>query len=445
MTVAQRQGRRVPYDPGVILRINVPVFLSFMCLAALAVEPLFTSKAALAFLIFGAMLMLHRTKTSLIALNNYWYLMIMPVFCLLTIFWSQYPSISARQGFQLILTLAIGIVIAARITPRSLFFILFGCNMIVLAFCLVFGARPSGGAWQGIFASKNEFASMIALVFMFALALIYEKRMKLWLKILALGLMALCPLLLLKAQSAGVILGLVPPVMLMVLFHLTRSWKPMQRIIMLTFATWGAIVAGLAIAPYISDIFSSILIYFGKDPTLTGRTELWAVAYDNIRERPLLGLGYRAYWVEGNAEAEALWHQFGITQKMGFHFHNLYISNAVEIGIIGVAIQTAIIFGAFIGAIFKLIKSATTENMFFVMFMLFIIYRSFGEVQLFYSFSNLSILVYAIFIYSFRKERTEARPSSRSGRRRRSSAHGSSTPSPAPSADAPGSAPEATA
>jgi exopolysaccharide production protein ExoQ len=427
------KGRRVPYDPGVILRFNIPIILTCLCLASLMLEPLFTSRAALAFLVFGALLMLHRTKISLVTLNRHWYLLILPVYCLLSIFWSQYPAVTARQGFQLALTLIIAIVIAARVAPRNLFFILFVCNLMVLALCLIFGSRPGTGAWQGIFASKNAFATVIAMVFLFSLALIYEKRVKLTLKIVALGIMAVCPFLLLKAQSAGVIMGLVPPVMMMVLFQLTRSWKPIQRITILTFATWAAIVAGLALAPHFSDMFASVLRYFGKDPTLTGRTELWDIAFSHIRDHPMLGIGYRAYWVIGNPDAEALWLKFGVKSGGGFHFHNLYISNAVEIGIIGVAIQTVILFGTFIAALYKLIIAPTTEKMFFVMFMLFILYRSFGEVQVFFGFSDVSMLVYAICVYSLKKEDTERRPSSRAARRRlRPGPKPATAPPPAP-------------
>jgi exopolysaccharide production protein ExoQ len=90
----------------------------------------------------------------------------------------------------------------------------------------------------------------------------------------------------------------------------------------------------------------------------------------------------------------------------------------VEIGIIGVAIQSVILLGTFIAAIYKLIIAPTTEKMFFVMFMLFILYRSFGEVQVFFGFSDVSMLVYAICVYSLKKEESERRPSTRYVRKR---------------------------
>ena len=83
----------------------------------------------------------------------------------------------------------------------------------------------------------------------------------------------------------------------------------------------------------------------GKDVTLTGRTDLWAVAFQEIAERPVLGTGFQAFWVQGNPLAEELWAMFGIDSRSGFHFHNTLLSNAVEIGIVGVALQAVVFFG----------------------------------------------------------------------------------------------------
>ena len=40
----------------------------------------------------------------------------------------------------------------------------------------------------------------------------------------------------------------------------------------------------------------SFLEMLGKDPTLTGRTELWTYVLADIAQRPLLGWGYSAFW-----------------------------------------------------------------------------------------------------------------------------------------------------
>ena len=89
-----------------------------------------------------------------------------------------------------------------------------------------------------------------------------------------------------------------------------------------------------------------------RNLSLTGRTDLWKIALQEIAARPILGAGFQAVWVPGNPLAEALWQEFGIETRTGFHFHNAYLSNAVEIGVTGAALQAALVFGALFGCLF---------------------------------------------------------------------------------------------
>jgi exopolysaccharide production protein ExoQ len=47
----------------------------------------------------------------------------------------------------------------------------------------------------------------------------------------------------------------------------------------------------------------SLLEMMGKDPTLTGRTDLWAYVLTDIAQKPLLGWGYSAFWSPDNPAA----------------------------------------------------------------------------------------------------------------------------------------------
>jgi exopolysaccharide production protein ExoQ len=74
---------------------------------------------------------------------------------------------------------------------------------------------------------------------------------------------------------------------------------------------------------------------FDKDPTLTGRTYLWYRADQLIAERPLLGRGFYAFWLQGNTDAEGLWRYAGITSRGGFSFHNTGVEILVQLGWLG--------------------------------------------------------------------------------------------------------------
>ena len=102
---------------------------------------------------------------------------------------------------------------------------------------------------------------------------------------------------------------------------------------------WYWTMSAVLLSSMTAELSQWFLDATGKDVTLTGRTDLWAVAFQEIAERPLLGVGFQAFWVHGNPLAEQLWAQFGISGRGGFHFHNTLISNTVEIGLLGAALQ----------------------------------------------------------------------------------------------------------
>ena len=57
---------------------------------------------------------------------------------------------------------------------------------------------------------------------------------------------------------------------------------------------------------YLGD-FATVLNFLGKDVRMTGRTWIWEWADMAIKERPMLGFGYQAYWQPGNWGAEEIW------------------------------------------------------------------------------------------------------------------------------------------
>ena len=52
-----------------------------------------------------------------------------------------------------------------------------------------------------------------------------------------------------------------------------------------------------------------LLAVFGKNPTLTGRTDLWLATLDLIKQKPLLGWGYMAR-VPTDPQTVAIWDDF---------------------------------------------------------------------------------------------------------------------------------------
>ena len=167
------------------------------------------------------------------------------------------------------------------------------------------------------------------------------------------------------------------------------------------------LVAGLFLVALGALVFSTaltdaLLTYSGKDVTLTGRTELWEFGWQMIADHPFFGLGYQAFWVQGYDPAEALWEAFGITARMGFTFHNTYIANAVEIGMIGLALEVFVLYSALISVILWAIRSPHPANAFLSSLLVLIVFRSFVEAEVFYQFGVSTIMVVTSLVYARR-------------------------------------------
>ncbi|HSP27506.1 MAG TPA: O-antigen ligase family protein, partial [Ilumatobacteraceae bacterium] len=80
----------------------------------------------------------------------------------------------------------------------------------------------------------------------------------------------------------------------------------------------------------------SVVAAFGKDPTLTSRTDIWAGVINAIAKRPVQGYGVGGVWID-----QAAPHTRAIQQQLGFvvfHSHNGYLEIALQLGLVGLAL-----------------------------------------------------------------------------------------------------------
>jgi exopolysaccharide production protein ExoQ len=176
-----------------------------------------------------------------------------------------------------------------------------------------------------------------------------------------------------------------------------------QRLFALGVVLFLALIGALIFATYGTQILDAFLETSGKDSTLTGRTDLWRTGLTLISEKPFFGVGYRAFWVKGNGPAEQLWAMFGEPSGAGFNFHNTYISNAVELGLVGLSIEVILIYvTAGILAVLAIVRPSQIVAALLGLQVLLIL-RSFVEVEVFFEFSTRSILSYCTFIYAVRE------------------------------------------
>lgn len=105
------------------------------------------------------------------------------------------------------------------------------------------------------------------------------------------------------------------------------------------------LVPTLIVALVAPDIFLEMI---GKDPTLTGRTEIWTYVIQDIWMKPLLGWGYFGFWHADNPTALAI--------SVAVHWmvpnaHNGLLECLLNVGVLGTALFAFILIRTLVLAI----------------------------------------------------------------------------------------------
>jgi exopolysaccharide production protein ExoQ len=387
-------------SPSSTVAVNVPEVLAFIALAALIFEPLLGSAAAACFLGAGLLLILLPLSLGATALLRWWFLLVLPAYCVLSTLWSQFPFGTFRYALQLGATMAIAVAISNRVTLRGLLRALFLSLLAGTAICIVFGRVSPSGAWLGMFASKNGFAAHLALQALVSLAVLLDSRETRVLRLLALaGTVASLPLMLL-AQSAGVIVAIGPCIVAMLLVVMGRHVTGPQKLFFVGLACLAAVGVIAAVVLFGDILMAELLESTGKDVTLTGRTDLWQIGLDLVSQNPIFGLGYRAFWVQGYDPAERIWAMFHVPSGSGFSFHNTYISNAVELGLIGIGLQVVMLYAPLAVLLWLAVLKPDIQVAGLMGMHLFLLIRSFIEVEVFFEFGLRTVLAVCTFVYA---------------------------------------------
>ena len=386
-----------------VITVEPDVVLLVIALFGLVFIPALETYGALIFLTGGCALLVRRIQIVLSLCIRYWYLMALPIFCLLSAVWSQYPAISFRFGIQLTATVLIAIAMASTTSARAFSRALFGVFSLAMLTSILFGdVRSDTGAWLGIYGSKNALAGEAATYVIVCTSQILDRTASNGHRVLAvLGLM-IGAMLLLLAQSTGALIVVPPALFLLFSLLLIYRLSVVQRLVAMTFAVLLAAMMALLVTIYADALLDLLLETTGKDVTLTGRTDLWRIARELIAERPFFGIGYQAFWVKGYAPAEVLWYNFAIESRSGFNFHNTYLSNAVEIGVIGVFLQVVVLYGAALATGLWALRTRLAEASLLFVLVAMIVMLSFVEVNVFFQFSLRTVIVICAFVYAMR-------------------------------------------
>lgn len=397
--------------------------LAAFAFTALAMIAATGTLAALLFLLSGAAFILLSFRRSLSDMLRAPILLI-PLYALISTAWSQHPSMTLRSATLLFLTMAIAVALGSRMTAQRLTGTLFCALLVSVLASAIFGkpASAAGLGWAGLFGSKNIFALYGVLLLLVTLCL-WSRSRKSLLRLFLLGVFGISAIVIFTTNSVGAMgAGLLAMLTSLLIGSLGRI-TPASRLPLLAMALLIGVIGVSLLLASESAWLPKAFEASGKDATLTGRTDLWRLAQQYIAEKPFLGTGYRAFWVWGNMGAEDLWAAFHIASRTGFHFHNTYLSNAVELGLIGMTLQIFFLLVLSRRLLQEAVAAPTAETAWAGGFLVLILVRSLIEVDLFLEFEIMTFTFTALYAQRDRAYRQRRRERGA----RRAKAYGAAT------------------
>ena len=197
------------------------------------------------------------------------------------------------------------------------------------------------GNWRGIYPHKNVLGFVMAIAVFVQLQLIaINKQEKVsyyfW---VCFYLM----LVILSRSTTALIVSL--SYILVTINYMTWRTNKLYGYNMLLISTLGLVLlfSAFFLDP---DFFLGI---FGKDSTLTGRTDIWDAVLELIGQKPVLGWGYRAMWVP--TDAVTIWLDKRSGEWGAPSAHNALLEVTLELGLIGLLSLILIVCQSFWRAI----------------------------------------------------------------------------------------------
>jgi O-antigen ligase len=186
------------------------------------------------------------------------------------------------------------------------------------------------GAWRGLWGEKNQLGAAMAkgaLACLCAAAAVPERR-RLWLG----GVIVSVALVILSTSATALLALLVVLSGAAIILCLQRGG------VVAVLSMFATVVGAVALFGVILLEPATVLAALGKDPTLTGRTDIWASLLRQVEERPWLGYGYAAFWVD---EMGPAWYVRRDIQWDSPTAHNGWLDVLVQLGWTGLALFVA--------------------------------------------------------------------------------------------------------
>ncbi len=286
--------------------------------------------------------------------------------CLLSALWSCDPALTLRRAAALGGTSLFGVFLALDFSLDEVLDMAAAAQVWVMILCVVsvLAAPEQGimsgyheGAWRGLFIHKNTMGrSMVlaALLFLADRGGGSKRLMNLLYVFLAL-------FLLFMSSSRG-----AQMVMALVLLFLPMARQLGRPEFAFRTRFW-IMLAGYALL-FCAAVFCLERLFplLGREPTMTGRAELWAAIFETLGNRLWLGHGFGAYW-EG--PGKALKYAWGLWDAS--HAHNGWLEACLGLGVAGLMLLASCFWSVCRNALALYRRSGRERLVWMILFLLF--------------------------------------------------------------------------
>ena len=292
--------------------------------------------------------------------------------------WSIDPGVTQRRVIAMTISSAfaiyLGVAFTGRHLPRMLMLasLIMGLGSLVMVFVnptIGVHQLENAGLWRGLWYEKNQMGLVMSAGAVAAAACLASGDQR---RLLPAITLAVCAVLVLATQSKTSLLCLMLGVGAVGGLWAMRRGGAAFSIVAIWF---GVVLTAGAAYVFITDP-AMVLTALGKDPSLTGRTDIWEALMREVAERPWTGFGYQAFWGRESVPAAFIRAE---TQWPVPSAHNGWIDLLIQLGWPGAIAVGLTVAVATVVTLFRIPGSGAREGYWAVGYLLVFLLLSLSE------------------------------------------------------------------
>jgi exopolysaccharide production protein ExoQ len=256
------------------------------------------------------------------------------LWCVASIGWSALPDGTVRRVAAMMGTLMVGLYAGQRFDEKQLSAVLCVTAAVAVAGSLLWAiaspphAFDTDGNLRGLFYHKNVLGSVMALAI---LSTIYRMLILRQWNLRYRVLLGCSIVTFMLAHSATPIVAMAAALLVLFVARLAMdSDGPIQIMLPAMISVVVAIVVFFG-----SDLAAASAELLDRDPSMSGRTAIWAFVLPMIAAHPWIGYGYGIFWLGQEAPGAMFWYW---ARQYELHAHDGYLQLLLDSGVIGLSL-----------------------------------------------------------------------------------------------------------